>query len=67
LGYSYFVSTSNPEMPSLYGKGERSHRTDDLEFYQLLTYVDDVNINKNRENYYNFDSSPQVTQGKNTV
>ena len=36
---------------------ERSHRTDQEEFYQLLTYTDDVDLNKKLkawENFYNF-------------
>lgn len=44
--------------PRLNGKVERSHRTDGEEFYQLLTYKDDVDLNKKLqswENYYNFD------------
>lgn len=31
-----------PRSPQLNGKVERSHRTDQEEFYQLLTYTDDV-------------------------
>ena len=30
--------------PQLNGKVERSHRTDKQEFYQLLTYKDDVDL-----------------------
>jgi len=44
--------------PRLNGKVERSHRTDQEEFYQLLSYKDDVDLNKKLEaweNYYNFD------------
>ena len=36
---------------------ERSHATDDMEFYQLLTYTGDVDLNrrlKEWEDYYNF-------------
>ncbi len=39
------------------GKVERSHRTDQEEFYQLLTYTDDVDLNEKLEdweNFYNF-------------
>ena len=36
-----------PRTPQLNGKVERSHRTDQEEFYQLLTYTDDVDLNKN--------------------
>jgi len=34
------------ENPHLNGKVERSHRSDQEEFYQLLTYTDDVDLNK---------------------
>ncbi|MBQ74712.1 MAG: IS481 family transposase [Gammaproteobacteria bacterium] len=46
-----------PRTPQLNGKVERSHRTDQDEFYQLLSYVDDVDLNKKLvewENFYNF-------------
>jgi transposase InsO family protein len=33
-----------PNSPQLNGKVERSHRTDAEEFYQLLTYTDDVDL-----------------------
>jgi len=33
-----------PRSPQLNGKVERSHRTDEEEFYQLLTYKDDVDL-----------------------
>ena len=45
-----------PRSPHLNGKVERSHRTDDQEFYQLLTYTDDVDLSKKLsewENFYN--------------
>jgi len=35
-----------PRSPQLNGKVERSHRTDQEEFYQLLTYNDDVDLNQ---------------------
>ena len=35
-----------PRTPQLNGKVERSHRTDKDEFYQLLTYRGDVNLEK---------------------
>jgi transposase InsO family protein len=35
-----------PRTPQLHGKVERSHRTDKDEFYQLLTYKDDVDLEK---------------------
>lgn len=46
-----------PMTPQLDGKVERSHRTDKDEFCQLLTYTDDVDLNRKvqaREEYYNF-------------
>jgi transposase InsO family protein len=46
---------------------ERSHGTNDLEFYQLLDYTDDVDLNeklKEWENYYNFDRPRGVFNGK---
>lgn len=46
-----------PRSPQLNGKVERSHRTDDEEFYQLLSYKDDVDLdNKLAEwgSFYNF-------------
>lgn len=46
-----------PRSPQLNGKVERSHRTDQDEFYQLLTYTDDVDLNKKLkawEQFYNF-------------
>ena len=36
-----------PRSPQLNGKVERSHRIDQEEFYQLLTYTDDVDLNRN--------------------
>jgi hypothetical protein len=45
----------------LRGQVERSHRTDKDEFYQLLTYRDDVDLEKKlavRERIYNFDRPP---------
>lgn len=46
-----------PRSPQLNGKVERSHRSDQEEFYQLLNYVDDVDLNKKLEEwekFYNF-------------
>jgi len=46
-----------PRTPRLNGKVERSHATDDMEFYQLLTYTGDVDLNRRLrewEDYYNF-------------
>jgi transposase InsO family protein len=47
-----------PRSPQLNGKVERSHRTDQEEFYQLLTYKDDVDLEKKLaawEDFYNLD------------
>lgn len=38
--------TSQPRTPQLNGKVERPRRTDKDEFYQLLTYRDDVDLEK---------------------
>lgn len=53
--------------PQLNGKVERSHLTDKREFYQLLTYTDDVDLNKKLkdwENFYNFDRPHGAFKGK---
>jgi len=53
--------------PQLNGKVERSHRTDKDEFYQLLTYKDDVDLTLKLEaweNFYNFDRPHQSHDGK---
>lgn len=45
-----------PRSPHLNGKVERSHLTDEQEFYQLLTYTDDIDLSKKLsewENFYN--------------
>ena len=47
-----------PGKPQHNGKVERSHLTDKREFYQLLEYTDDVDLNqklKEWEQFYNFD------------
>ena len=52
-----------PRTPQLNGKVERSHRTDKDEFYQLLTYRDDVDLEEKLavwERLYDFDR-PQST------
>ncbi len=46
-----------PRSPNLNGKVERSHLTDQQEFYQLLTYKDDVDLEKKMEEweiFYNY-------------
>ncbi|MCP4907937.1 MAG: transposase [bacterium] len=56
-----------PRTPQLNGKVERSHRTDKDEFYQLLTYRDDVDLEKKLatwENFYNFDRPHGAHGGK---
>ena len=48
--------------------GKRSHRSDQEEFYQLLTYTDDVDLNKKLaqwEEFYNF-NRPHGAHGGNT-
>jgi len=53
--------------PQLNGKVERSHRSDQEEFYQLLTYVDDVDLNKKLavwEEFYNFNRPHGAHGGK---
>lgn len=45
-----------PRSPHLNGKVERSHSTDEQEFYQLISYNDDVDLNEKLaewERYYN--------------
>ena len=56
-----------PRTPQLNGKVERSHRTDKDEFYQLLTYKDDVDLEKKLaiwERFYNYDRPHGAHKGK---
>ncbi len=56
-----------PRTPQLNGKVERSHRTDKDEFYQLLTYRDDVDLEKKLavwERFYNYDRPHGAHHGK---
>ena len=56
-----------PRSPQLNGKVERSHRTDQEEFYQLLTYTDDVDLNEKLaewERFYNLDRPHGAFHGK---
>lgn len=56
-----------PRSPHLNGKVERSHRTDQTEFYQLLTYTDDVDLNAKLlawESFYNYDRPHTSHDGK---
>ena len=53
--------------PRLNGKVERSHRTDKEEFYQLLSYTDDVDLNEKLEewqNFYNYHRPHSALSGK---
>lgn len=56
-----------PRSPQLNGKVERSHRSDGEEFYQLLTYTDDVDLNRKLaqwERFYNYDRPHGAFDGK---
>jgi transposase InsO family protein len=56
-----------PRSPELNGKVERSHRSDGEEFYQLLNYTDDVDLNRKLaewEHFYNFNRPHGAHAGK---
>ena len=56
-----------PRSPQLNGKVERSHRSDQEEFYQLLDYKDDVDLHKKLaewEAFYNFSRPHGAFKGK---
>jgi transposase InsO family protein len=56
-----------PRSPELNGKVERSHRSDQEEFYQLLTYKDDVDLSKKlreSERFYNYNRPHGAFQGR---
>jgi transposase InsO family protein len=56
-----------PRSPRLNGKVERSHGTDEREFYQLLTYTDDVDLNEKLsewEDFYNLHRPHKSLKGK---
>jgi len=56
-----------PGTPQLNGKVERSHRTDRKEFYQLLEYTNDVDLNrklKDWETFYNYHRPHGAHEGK---
>jgi transposase InsO family protein len=56
-----------PRTPRLNGKVERSHRADEQEFYQLLHYTDDVDLNKKLkiwEDFYNLHRPHGAFKGK---
>lgn len=56
-----------PRSPQLNGKVERSHRTDQEEFYQLLTFTDDVDLSKKLaawEEFYNLNRPHGAHEGQ---
>ena len=56
-----------PASPQLNGKVERSHRTDEQEFYQLLTYTDDTDLGAKLsewERFYNLSRPHGAFNGK---
>lgn len=56
-----------PRSPQLNGKVERSHRSDQEEFYQLLTYKGDVDLAaklEEWERFYNYDRPHGAFRGK---
>ena len=56
-----------PASPRLNGKVERSHLTDQREFYQILDFTGDVNLRKKLaqwEDYYNFLRPHSAHMGK---
>lgn len=56
-----------PASPRLNGKVERLHRTDEQEFYQLLTYTDDVDLRarfSEWEQFYNLSRPHGAFNGK---
>ena len=56
-----------PRTPQLNGKVERSHRTDQQEFYQLLSYKGDVDLEQRLaqwERFYNYDRPHSAFAGK---
>lgn len=56
-----------PRTPRLNGKVERSHGTDQQEFYQLLTYKDDVDLHVKLaewETFYNYARPHSALNGK---
>ena len=56
-----------PRSPQLNGKVERSHRSDKDEFYQLLSYTGDVDLNRKLaewESFYNFTRPHSSFKGK---
>ena len=63
-GQNYHIK---PGSPQLNGKVERSHRSDQQEFYQLLTYKGDVDLEAKLaewESFYNFSRPHGAFNGK---
>ena len=61
------ATNSKPSSPQLNGKVERSHRTDEQEFYQLLTYTDDIDLHQKLaewERFYNLSRPHGAFNGK---
>ena len=55
-----------PRLTPLNGKVERSHLTDKYEFYQLLTYTDNVNLHEKIaewERVYNYERPHSAFSG----
>jgi len=53
--------------PNLTGKVKRSHQTDKQEFYKLLSYTDDVDLQKKLkvwEDFYNLNRPHSSLKGK---
>ena len=64
---SVYLTGKLTRTPQLNGKVERSHRTDKQEFYQLLTYTGDVDLQAKLaewENFYNYHRPHGAFQGK---
>ena len=64
---AFAMSYIKARTPQLNGKVERSHRTDKQEFYQLLTYADDVDLQAKLtewENFYNYHRPHGAFRGK---
>jgi hypothetical protein len=67
LSRSVIFGLPFPGKPHHNGKVERSHLTDKREFYQLLNYTDDVDLNKKLnqwEDFYNFNRPHGAFQGR---
>jgi len=54
MNVNEFYMFIKPRTPRLNGKVERSHRTDEEEFYQSLEYTGDVDLNKKLEEWERF-------------